>query len=462
MSIALGVYSRRKRMLHLPRIAVGTVHSKAESQAILWALTEALRRAHVQVQGFLSQACFPECQGLAGLTGMTPRHLDSWLMSPQTCREIFVRGAREADLALVMGAFDSAISPDDVGGRLETLCRWLNLPRLVVLDARGLGRRELPERPRQVDGLLLDRVSDSHHLARLSTDLEAVWGVPVLGAMEEWPWLRAQVDAVPRGDRPLRRVCEQLGDHFTRYWEPERIWQLALRREFPAAWAKARSAEPAAGELTVAIAYDEAFHCYFQDTVDGLELLGASIVDFSPLRDENLPPGADVVYLGCGHPERYAAALSENHCMTAALRSHLSSGGRVYAEGGGAAYLCQQMETPSGELKRMVGIFPAAARLKRKPSDPKPVEATLCRPNWLAARETRLRGYRNGCWDMEPLGPLTGFVAEETHRHDLVGSFRAIGSMLHLNFAARPGLLRRFFHPQLPEPTFVDPWAVVS
>ncbi|MFH1266772.1 MAG: hypothetical protein ABIK89_13675 [Planctomycetota bacterium] len=449
-------------MHQLPRVAVGTVQPEADSQTIVWALTEALRRDCVQVQGFLSRACFPECQGLAALTGMTPRHLDSWLMSPQTCREVFVRGAREADLALVVGAFDSAISGEDIGGRLEPLCRWLNLPRLVVLDARGLGRRELPERPRQVDGLLLDRVADGHQLARLSTDLEAVWGVPVLGALEELPWLRAQVGAVPRGGRPSRRVCEQLGEHFAQYWQPERIWQTALGREFPAVSAALRSADPAVGKLTVAIAYDEAFHSYFQDAVDGLELQGASIVDFSPLRDEDLPPGADVVYLGCGHPERHAAALSENHCIKAALRSHLSSGGRVYAEGGGAAYLCQQMETPNGELKRMVGIFPAAARLKRVPSAPLPVEATLCRPNWLAARETRLRGYRNGHWDMEPLGPLTGFVAEEAHRYDLVGSFRAIGSMLHLDFAARPGLLSRFFHPQVPEPAFVDPWAVVS
>ena len=384
-------------------------------------------------------------------------------MSPERCREIFVRVARQADLALVEGAFDSAISGEHVGGRLETLCRWLNLPRLVVLDAFGMGQRELPERPQQVDGLLLDRVADGYNLAELSTDLEALWGVPVLGALEELPRLRCRLEAVPAGVRPSPRVCDQLADHFTRHWQPELLWKLALGREFPAGLTTtAPSADPAFTKLTVAIAYDEAFHCYFQDTVDGLELQGASIVDFSPLRDESLPPGTDVVCLGCGHPERYAAALSENHCMKAALRSHLSAGGRVYAEGGGAAYLCQQMETPSGELKRMVGIFPAAARLKPAPTPPVPVEVTLSRPNWLSPAQTRLRGYRNCRWDMEPLGALTGFAAEEEHRYDLVGSFRAIGSMIHLDFAARPKLLASFFYPQVPETAFVDPWAAVS
>ena len=101
------------------------------------------------------------------------------------------------------------------------------------------------------------------------------------------------------------------------------------------------------------------------------------MVDFSPLRDENLPPQADIVYLGCGHPEQFAAALAENHCMIAALRSHLRAGRRIYGEGGGAAFLCQRMETPEGEFKWMAGVLPAVARLVRDPLPGKPVEARL-------------------------------------------------------------------------------------
>jgi len=446
----------------LPRIAVGTIQREAESQTMLWALMEALRRSGLHVQSFLSQACFPTCQGLTTVTGLPPRHLDSWLMSPETCRATFVRGAREADLALVHGEYDSAVSIGDAGGRLETLCRWLSLPRLVVIDAARVDRHALAERPARVDGLLLDRVADSRHFARLATDLEALWGVPVLGALESLPSLRAKLEAVRHGERPLPRLCEELGDHFTRNWQPEQIWSLAMDREFPRGGEETASIEPAVAKLTVAIAYDEAFNCYFQDTLDLLELRGASIVDFSPLRDESLPPETDLVYLGCGHPERYAAALSENHCMKAALRSHMAAGRRVYAEGGGAAYLCQQMETPGGKLKRMVGIFPAAARLKRAPGSPTPIEVTLSRPNWLGEPKTRLRGYRSACWEIQPLGHLSRFVAEEPYRYDLVGSFQAIGSMLHLDFAAHPLSLDRFFYPRDPQPSFSDPWAAVS
>lgn len=445
-------------MSGLPRVAVGTIQREADCQAILWALMEAFRRLRVQVQSFLSRACFPMHPGASVVTGLTPRHLDSWLMSPEMCRDVFVRGARAADLAVVDGKFDPAVGSADSGGKLEPLCRWLNLPRLVVLDVSRLGVGRLPARPEQADGLFLDRVADLGQSARLTTDIEALWGIPVLGSLEKLPALRAQLARVPRGDRPPLALCHPLGDQFSRSWQPKRIFQIAERDGPPKTSDAPLHRGRAGGKLTLAVAYDEAFNCYFPDTLDLLELQGAAVVDFSPLRDESLPPEADVVYLGCGHPERSASALSENHCMKAALRSHLRAGRRIYGEGGGLAYLCQQMETPGGQLSRMVGILPAAARLKRPPTSPEPVEVTLAQPSWLGDRGARLRGYRNPNWDLEPVGRLAGFVSEENHRHDLVGSFQAIGSLLHLNFAAQPEFLARFFHPCLARPGVPDPW----
>ncbi len=51
---------------------------------------------------------------------------------------------------------------------------------------------------------------------------------------------------------------------------------------------------------------DDAFHCYFPDTLDLLELRGATVCDFSPLRDERLPVDTDIVYFGCGRPDLFA------------------------------------------------------------------------------------------------------------------------------------------------------------
>lgn len=448
-------------MARLPRLAVGTIQPGVQSQAILGALVEAFRREGIQVQSFRSRACFPTYPGASVVAGLAPRHLDSWLMTPDVCRDLFARGACAADLAIVEGHYDSPADVVVSGGRLEPLCQWLDLPRVVVIDASLLAECQLPPRPSDAEGLLLDRVVDETQLARLSTDLEALWGIPVLGALDTLAGLRSVLSSAEEGTTP-HYVYEELGDHFMRHWQPRRLLEIATRRAPPRCSSRQLGFRPFLHKLTVAVAYDEAFHCYFPDTLDLLECLGATVADFSPLHDECLPEGTDVVYLGCGHPERYSAALSENHCMKAALRSHLRAGRRIYAEGAAAAYLCQQMETCSGELRRMVGILPATARLTAGPRDAVPVEVTLARSNWLGDCGARVRGYRNGRWRFEPVAAEASFVAETEHRFDMIGCHQAIGSLLHLDFAAPPDFVRQFFAVPVLQPVTPDPWSPVA
>lgn len=446
-------------MLSLPRLAVGTIQPEAGIRAVLWALIEALRQKGLQVQCFLSQACFFTYHGTATASGRNPRHLDSWLMSPGLCRELFLHGAEDCDLAVVQGKYAPAlVGVNGAGGTLEALCEWLDLPRLVVLDISRIKACRASQRPQQADALLLDRVRDADHLARLTTDLEALWGLPVLGALEELPALRAEMDALPPGTRPKRELCQELCRRLLKHTRPQQLLELASRSGAVSAPRRVFAAEPDRARPVVALAYDDSMNCYFPDTLDVLEMRGATVVDFSPLRDERLPEGTDIVYLGCGHPDRYAAQLGGNHCMRLALHDHLRNGGRVYAEGGGLAYLCQQMEAADGQWQRMVGIFPAVARIQKNSGPPTPVEVTLDCDTWLGPRGVRLRGYRSPCWRLEPAGKLAGCVSQGDQEYGLVKSGRALGSLLHLNFAAQPGLLAGFFRLRGSRPERLDPW----
>jgi cobyrinic acid a,c-diamide synthase len=450
-------------MLPLARVAVGTIQADADIQGMLWALIEAFRAKGLQVQSFLSRACFTAYHGSGVASGLSPRHLDSWLMSPEVCREIFVRGAEDSDLAVVQGEFAGVpVDGDDVGGSLNTLCEWLDLPRLVVLDICGAQNGPLPERPQQVDAVLLDRVVDSQELARVTAELEGCWGVPVLGALEALPELRAEIDGLPQGSRPPRELCRQLGGHLLRHAQPQRVLKLALQRELEWGLPRLYAEEPSSCRPVVALAYDDAMDCDFPDTLDLLETRGATIVDFSPLRDDRLPAGTDIVYLGCGRPERYAAELSRNHCMKLALRDHLRKGGRVYAEGGGLAYLCQQIQLGDGEMFRMVGIFPAIACANHGDGVPAPVEVTVDEQTWLAPQGARLRGYSIPCWRLRAAGPLRGCGREAELRYALVKSCGAIGSQIHLNFAAQPELLASFFQAGLSQVDNGDPWTAAG
>ncbi len=447
-------------MSYLPRLAIGTVQPGAELSPIQWALLDVLDRDGLKVQCFQSRACFTGNEAATTVTGLAPRHLDSWLMSREMCSALFARGSAASDLALVAGEFpcpcksgkDDATTEASggdllVGGDLATLCDWLDLPRIMVLDASRLSDCKIPDKPPQTDAFFLDRVESDEAWTRLKTNLEALWGIPVLGALDPLPVLRAAVRELPLGNKPPREWCRALGDSLLRHFNAEQLLELANRRySAPLPAPLPIGAAPFSG-VRIAIAFDDCFHGYFPDTLEQLELQGAVVCDFSPLRDEALPPETDVVYLGCGHPERFAEALGENHCMLTALRNHMCSGRRIYAEGGGLAYLCRQLETPDGGCLPMVGAIPAVARRHSQPQKPYPVEVTLARDSWLGEAGSRLRGYRQSAWVLEPRGPLDRYAAEPQHDLDLVGRHHVLGSRIHLNFAAQPNLLARFTRP---------------
>ncbi|HET6879488.1 MAG TPA: hypothetical protein VFI31_05015 [Pirellulales bacterium] len=438
-------------MLRLPRVALGTIQHDSSTQPMCWALMDAFRRRGRQLQHFLSRSCFCPRNGALAITGVNSRHLDTWLMNRPVCREIFVHGCSGRDLAVIEGRFPGPDGSSPQASSLDTLCDWLDLPRLVVLDVSQFDTCQLPERPLQIDGLLLDRVPSPSAAFRMQTSFETLWDVPVLAALGELPRLRAAIARLPCGAVPPIELCRELGDQFEQFCRLELIESLASRRDMPpvAASVFPMQRRRLRRAVTVAVAYDPAFNCYFPDTLELLEMHGANVVDFSPLRDEVLPD-ADVVYLGCGHPELYAHALSSNHCMLLALRNHIRAGRRVYAEGGGLAYLCQRLETSDGEMAPMVGALPAMARLNRQMATPMPVEATLARQNWLAPAGASLRGYLNGHWTLEPVGPLISYLSGPQRELDLVGQYQVIGSRLHLNFAAQPQLLQGFFKPRTP------------
>jgi cobyrinic acid a,c-diamide synthase len=196
--------------------------------------------------------------------------------------------------------------------------------------------------------------------------------------------------------------------------------------------------------LTVAVAFDGAFHGYFPDTLDLMELSGAKLVDFSPLHDEELPVGTDIVLLGGGYPERVAESLAGNQCMIMALRRHARDGGRIYAEAGGAAYLCHQMELADGNRLPMCGLLPAIARTSASPPAAAPAEITLASDCCLGRTGDRLRGYRASPWRLEPLAAIETLAQEPASRFDLVRHKNVIAGQLHLSLVAQPHLLESF------------------
>lgn len=367
-------------------------------------------------------------------------------MSRATLREIFQNGARGSDLAVVEGAYAAARDPREKAS-LESAADWLDLPQLALVDVRKLASCRLPPFPQPLAGLLLDRVRDTAEGVRWQTELEALLGVPVLGFLEESPKLRSLIAARGAGS-PCRELCRTLGNRLGRNLRFDRLIQIARSRPFSPAQQRLFTRQDDDDRINIAVAFDEAFNGYFADTLDLLEARGARICDFSPLHSESLPWGTDIVYLGGGPVERFAESLSRNHCLKQSLRTFVAQGGRVYAESGGLAYLCERVLLPDGRQYPMVGLVPAVAFNKPPVDAPSPVELVFGARTWLGDAGTAMRGYLDEHWEILPEPDLVSFAADSAHRWHLVGNDRVIGCRLQVDFAGQPHLVSNFFRPR--------------
>lgn len=93
--------------------------------------------------------------------------------------------------------------------------------------------------------------------------------------------------------------------------------------------------------VRIAVARDNAFCFYYEDSLDTLREMGAELVPFSPLEDQELPHDIQGLYLGGGYPELHAQTLSENTPMRASVKAALELGIPCIAECGGFMYLTQ-------------------------------------------------------------------------------------------------------------------------
>lgn len=115
-------------------------------------------------------------------------------------------------------------------------------------------------------------------------------------------------------------------------------------------------------DLTIGVAYDEAFNFYYAELFDILAAGGAEVIRFSPVHDDL--PKADGYIFGGGYPELFGAELTANTRMREAVRARALAGTPIYAECGGLMYLTEAIVLKKGwqqstqeQVYQMCGVY---------------------------------------------------------------------------------------------------------
>jgi cobyrinic acid a,c-diamide synthase len=199
----------------------------------------------------------------------------------------------------------------------------------------------------------------------------------------------------------------------------------------------------------IGVAFDDAFHFYYEDNLRRLASLGAEIVRFSPIAAERLPD-VDGLYFGGGYPELHAEALSRNREVLAGVTALARRGAPVYGECGGLMYLCEGIRTRDGRGHPMAALLPGEAVMCDRLQALGYVEVETTSDSWLGRSGLRFRGHQFRYSELRGLPADVACVyalrrwpgGESIREGYRAGS--VLGSYVHAHWASNPALAEHF------------------
>ncbi|HUO05875.1 MAG TPA: cobyrinate a,c-diamide synthase [Candidatus Binataceae bacterium] len=441
---------------NIPRIVVAATASGVGKTTAAVAIIGALKARGLKVAAFKCGPDFLDPTYHEIAAGKPSHNLDGWMMGRAAVAGTFARTASDADIAVIegmMGLFDSA-APESEEGSTAEIAKWLSAPVVLVTDASGVARTIAAvaagfarfDPAVAACGMICNRIGSRGHLDLLR---EVKPEIPIVGGFPAQPKI-----AFPERHLGLMRAreAEAIGpiaewSRLAEQWlDIDAI--LTLARSAPELESTNELGTPPANpRCRIGVAFDDAFHFYYEDNLYRLRSLGAELVDFSPSRDR-APPDVDGLYFGGGYPEALARELSSNTAMLESVRAFAARGGIVYAECGGLMYLSGGIKTLDGMQWPMAGLIPGVAVMSDRLQALGYAEVETSRDSILGPAGARFRGHQFRYSTLEGAGAASEIdsvysVAPRWGGAPFAEGYRrgnVLASYVHAHWASNPAI----------------------
>ncbi|MBK7279228.1 cobyrinate a,c-diamide synthase [Candidatus Aalborgicola defluviihabitans] len=439
----------------MSRFLISAAHKSSGKTTIAVGLCAALSAQGLVVQPFKKGPDYIDPMWLGQASGRNCFNLDPYLMTPEQITTCFTRYAGPADLSIVegnKGLYDGLAL--DGSNSNAALAQLLDLPVVLVLDARGMTRGIAPlilgyqafDRNIRIAGVILNQLGGARHESKLRAVIEHYTDVPVLGAIAHDPRLalvERHLGLMPNhelDDAPQR--VRAMGELIAEQVDLSRVRQLAQSAAPLAPTHIPQQVLPLAGlPIRIGVARDKAFGFYYPDDLLALELAGAVIVPVDTLHDTQLPP-MDGLFIGGGFPEMFMPQLQANVAMRTSIRTAIEAGLPVYAECGGLMYLARTLHWKD-QIYDMVGAIPVDVLMHERPVGRGYVELqTTGNAPWSATAGTKpatVRGHEFHYSSLENVAPDLKFAYRVLRGHGVDGQRDGI---VHRNVVASYSHLR--------------------
>lgn len=445
-------------MKNFSRLIIAATQSGSGKTTIVSGLLAALKSRGLKVQSYKVGPDYID-PGFHEIASGRPAHnLDTWLVGREKLGEIFLSAYGAAEIAIiegVMGLFDGGR-----GGVSSTaeIAKILNAPVVLVIDAKSMGTsaaavalgfREF-DKSINLAGVILNRIGSDSHKKIICDALDSV-GIKCFGAIKRNPEFvlpERHLGLVPTAENNFGNVIKNIGAAISTQIDLDALINLANSAPV---LSKPKKISPQISdrEIKIAVARDEAFNFYYEESLQELERINTKIIQFSPIHDKNLPEDIDGLIIGGGFPEMFAAKLERNKKMRQSIKMAAENFLPIFAECGGYMYLMESLADFDGKIFEMCGVIPRRAKMTDKLQMVGYVSAELTNDCVIGKAGDKFHAHEFH-FSVENYTKLTEniFLCEKLRTGEKYFAGFAdkniVASYLHVHFAGCPNIVKNF------------------
>ena len=338
---------------HIPRLILAGTNSGCGKTTTVCALLQALVNRGFKTGAFKCGPDYIDPMFHSRIIGAKSANLDLHFFSPNTLNCLLAKNGADRDISIiegVMGYYDGAGLSSTKGSTYE-VAQVTDSPVVLVVGAKGASLSVLatiqgfldfcPDN--HVKGVILNQCTAMTYSA-LAAEIEKRFKIRAFGflpSLSDCALESRHLGLVTAAEvEGLKEKMQLLAAQAEKTLNLDGL--LALAGSAPGVQYQPVSLlrkEP----VRIAVARDNAFCFYYEDSLEALTELGAELVSFSPLTDKALPENIHGLYLGGGYPELYLEQLGGNTQMLESIRKALEKGLPCIAECGGFMYLTQSI-----------------------------------------------------------------------------------------------------------------------
>lgn len=457
----------------MSRFLISAAHKSSGKTTLSIGLCAALHARGLAVQAYKKGPDFIDPMWLAQASGRPCYNLDFYMMSRDEMLDAYRRHIESADVGIIEGNKGLYDGLDlDGSNSNAALAQLLNVPVILIVDARGMTRGVAPlilgyqafDRNIRIAGVILNRLGGLRHESKLRAVIEHYTDIPVLGAVQNDDALQIverHLGLMPNNEslaaeRKIRTIAARIAEQV----DLDRLLQRTVPQSEATTTYTTHTTcktepKPVRPHFRIGLMRDRAFGFYYADDLEALNSGGAKIIPVDALKDTRLPE-LDGLIIGGGFPELFLKELEANTGLRDNIRQAIENGLPVYAECGGLMYLSRSIRW-NEETHQMVGAIPGDVVMHAKPVGRGYVrlrETGLAPWNLEkdeeAIGETEICAHEFHYSDMENLSPDTKFAYSVTRGHGLDGQHDGIvyrnllASYTHLRATQNFNWVQRF------------------